>query len=143
MERLFKLLKATSEYASHNNNMAKEYILREDGSHLTLGDNCFYLNGHYYEILENEAIPIDMKKSVLCYGISISNIVSMIEKAGDEVVSIFRDQDKNYRFYSCYWLTIKPKIGRVETIRFDETVRINDFCGTELYHHLLNLYNIK
>jgi hypothetical protein len=146
MEKLKKLLKATSESFHHGNNLAKEYLIKED-SFLTLGYDCFKSQGHFFEVIDNKVYPIDMKECTLCYGISISNITSIIEKGGWSVVSIVRDQDTKYGYYSSYYITVKPTtqsyVGRIETFMFKDDVNLNDFCSTELYYFLLSLYDIE
>lgn len=50
MERIKHLLKITSEFRSHRNNMTKEYIFLENGEFLTLGIECLIFNNDLYEI---------------------------------------------------------------------------------------------
>lgn len=144
-QKLMKLLKVTSECSTHYNNLAKEYLIKDDKI-LTLGQECFKSNGRYFEIVDNKVVILEMGEYTICYGISISNITSMLEKGGCKVISIIRDQDTKYNYYSRYYISVKSKYpyeGRIETYSFKDDVTFRDFCASDLFYYLLSLYNIE
>jgi len=141
-DRVKNLLKETSYYVHHGSNMAKEYILMEDGEWLTIGQNCININRNLYKTIEedgNTKFEHIKDKYVLCYGISLTNIISIMIKKKVEVLSIVRyDEDDYYKYYV---ITVLARNSRPTAYKFNETHSLEDFESTELGDFVCTLYN--
>lgn len=144
MERIKQLLKITSEFRSHRNNMAKEYIFLENGEFLTLGIECLIFNNDLFRIITKEDSNLSMIKVVekytLCYGISLTNIITLL--SNKEILIIGINTFKDYNGNREYVITLKEKYSPIQSFSFKETNDLKSFEDSELGYFICNLYEI-
>ena len=147
MEKIKQVLKITSEYRFHPDNMAKEYVLLENGEFLQLGRDCMLYKNRYLlrvNTTDDGKIKTSLidEKYTLCYGISLTNIISIL--ANKEVFILGIDTYKDDREQRKYVVTIKQKNRHnPESYYFNESSTLQDFEKSELGYFICDLYGIK
>ena len=133
------LLKETSEFTYHHNNTSKEYALLEDDRWLEIGKDCCIVDNRYlvlYTIEENKIISNIFKgKYTICYGISITNICSLLLRKNCDIISINRINEKHFNHYV---LTVKKEYREVKSFIFRETWSLTDFESSDICQFILN-----
>jgi hypothetical protein len=149
--KVLQLLEITSKYRHHSSNTAKEYLLLEGTNEfLEIGKEAFYIKKHThkpYRVKMKEDNtgwtfePID-EKYTLCYGLSLTNIVSLFHNVGCNVINISRCENARYTGNMEYVLTISKKNGTYEVLTYQEPNSLADFYFSDICTQLLKLYNL-
>lgn len=145
--RIIEVLKKTSEYRHHKNNLAKEYVLTESGEFLTLGKNCYILENKLLiksYISEDNYIRTEIvkEKYILLYGISLTNVISILYNKRIDIIGI--NTFKSDMGHRDYIITLKREHSYVfESYLFEEKASIEDFEKTSLGDFICDLYDVK
>lgn len=143
---VIELLKVTSEHRSHRSNLAKTYVLFESGEFVELGINYSIVGDKHiikHEVVDNVIkSKIIYEKYVLCYGISLPNIITLLHNKGIQILGIATHISKNtmMREYSITLLGVN--MIRPQAFRFIEDYNFNTFGHTEIGDYLLEIYKI-
>jgi hypothetical protein len=145
MEKIKQVLKITSEFRSHKDNMAKEYALLENGEFLTLGRDCLLFENRSLlriERVEGGKIRTSHieEKYTLCYGISLTNIISILANKDVQIVGINTYKGERDRKYV---LTLLKKYSQIpESYFYDGDSSLERFEHSDLGYFICQLYSI-
>lgn len=145
--KLMIMLREYSQYISHPFNMAKEYLVNSEGDYMEIGEDCFYntKNNHFYQLSEDgKSTLIKDKDYIRTYGISLHNVIVLLEKLDCKIVNILRSEeymwiDNHYKIFFTY----KTMINKTLTFNFTERRGINEFVTSDLCYYLLDLHESK
>jgi hypothetical protein len=145
MDKIKQVLKLTSEFRSHQHNMAKEYALLENGEFLTLGRDCIFVNNRYLmrvEVKENKIHTSHITdKYTLCFGISLTNIISILANKDVKIVGINTYKDERDRKYV---LTLLKKYSQIpESYFYDGDSSLERFEHSDLGYFICKLYDVE
>jgi len=145
MNRIKNVLRDSSEFRSHNSNMAKEYVLFDDDTFLTLGIDCMYVNDNLYVVDKTDnKLSLNLVKErstyILCYGVSLTNTITLLQNKDVKIISINKYKEDNYT-PSFYIITTKREYKEPETFKFIETQSLHEFEESALGDHICRLYN--
>ncbi len=145
MEKIKQVLKLTSEFRSHRDNMAKEYALLDNGEFLTLGRDCILTDNRYLmrvEVKDNKIHTSHITDNyTLCFGISLTNIISILANKDVQVVGINTYKEDRGRKYV---LTLLKKYSQIpESYFYDGDSSLERFEHSDLGWFICKLYGIE
>lgn len=148
MEKIKKVLEISSKDVYHQNNLAKEYAIFENGDFLEIGKDCLIFENRYlFKLIRkdiDDKISISLERTdekyTLCYGISLENVCSLLRRKGFDIICINVIKE-NDRYPTKYNLTIHHESGYFETYIFLPSYNLKQFEETELGRLLCQLYS--
>ena len=149
LRKMMLLLKETSLYNYHVNNTAKTYLINSEGDYLVIGEDCFYSKHTqgYYKMSDdsNKVEVLDKKDYSISYGISLTNVILLLEKKNCEVINIVRWVNPKSYFEDHYKIFIiqNGHFKKTHCFYFKESYDLTDFATSELGNFLTDLYGIK